>query len=239
MRAAGIRHSAPSRSNSVHSACLQFARAHEHERRQLQRQRSHRMPAVSVDRPHELADPDRIGDRGKVLGLDRRQGIPQVSRNVVLCAAGRDRVPKHAARQGSNAVRGFMATPGLDPTQRGEQFLGCDRSHRATAQIGVKAAVQACSQDGDGLRAPATCSAARAIPGPRPRTSRASPRAWPCAPRWDRSHLRRRRARLVALLARALQRDIRIGAEGDQFLEVPDSIAQAPQAAAGRRDQEE
>ena len=79
----------------------------------------------------------------------------------------------------------------------------------------------------------------RAIPGPRPRTSRASPRA--CALRSALGSISSATElpRLVALLARALQQDIRIGAKGDQFLEVSNPIAQAPQAPSGRCYEEE
>ena len=57
--------------------------------------------------------PDRVSDRGEVLGLDRRQGILEVSSNTVLCAPSGDRVPKDPACQDADAVGSFMPTPGI------------------------------------------------------------------------------------------------------------------------------
>ena len=60
----------------------ELPRSHKNQRRQSESRFDDVIPAVTVDRPEELRDFARLGNRRPVCHGDRRQGAPQVSRGI-------------------------------------------------------------------------------------------------------------------------------------------------------------
>ena len=127
-----------------------------------------------------------------------------------------------------------MSAAGLNAPEGTEQLLSGDLRHRLTAQVWVQRALEPGAQDRDGLGCKRL--GLKLEPLLRHRFEGLEKRrASLLAHRARIDTVRDELPRLVALLTRAFEPDVWIGAERDQFLATAHPILEPPQAPAGRR----
>ena len=130
-----------------------------------------------------------------------------------------------------------MPAARLDAPQGRKQLLCCDRRDRPAAKVRVKSALQPRAQNGYGLGGERLALQLEpflrhALEGlEKRRALRLALCAWIDV-------IRDESARLVALLACALQRHVRISAQRDELFASSHAIAETPQSAAGGRHQQ-
>src|SRR5207249_1644890 len=150
----------------------------------------------------------------------------------MLSTAGGHCVAQHPPRQGSDPVGRFVPAARLNAPQGRKQLLGGDLRDRPAAKVRVEGALQPRAQNGYGLRGERLALQLEpflrhALEG---LEKRCALRLTLCA--WI-DVIRDQSARLVALLACALQRHVRISAQRDKLLASSHAIAETLQSAAG------